>query len=195
MARTQAADYEERREAIVDKAAALFAVKGFLGTSMSELAKACATSKSLLYHYYSSKEELLTAVMLSHIDQLLADVDAVVRQDLEPRIKLSTLVHAFMHHYVGAANRQKVLLNEIDNLPENERRLVVSKQRKIIQQVQDIVATIFAQDSKAETRVRTMLIFGMINWTHTWFNDKGPVSADRLADMAMELTLGASTAS
>lgn len=193
MARTQAADYEQRREAIVDKAAALFAKKGFLGTSISELAKACAMSKSLLYHYYGSKEEVLNAVMLSHIDQLVADVDAVVGQDLAAREKLEALIHAFMKHYVGAADRQKVLLNELENLPEEQREVVVAKQRMIIATVQQLVGEIFAGDSPAEARVRTMLIFGMINWTHTWFNEKGPVSADRLASMAVDLTLAAAS--
>jgi AcrR family transcriptional regulator len=191
MARTQAADYEERREAIVDKAAALFASKGFLGTSMSELAQACATSKSLLYHYYTSKEDLLNAVMLSHIDQLLADVNALIARNLEPKAALSALIHAFMTHYVGAADRQKVLLNELDNLPEPERRAVISKQRKIVQEAQTIIARIYTADTDAETRVRTMLVFGMINWTHTWFDKEGPLSADRLAEMVVDLALGA----
>ena len=71
MARTQAADYEERREAIVERAADLFASRGFLGASVSDIAKACKTSKSLLYHYYPSKEDVLYAVMLSHVDRLV----------------------------------------------------------------------------------------------------------------------------
>ncbi|MFB0872632.1 MULTISPECIES: TetR/AcrR family transcriptional regulator [unclassified Sphingobium] len=192
MARTQAADYEQRREAIVEKAAALFAKKGFLGTSISELAKACAMSKSLLYHYYGSKEEVLNAVMLSHIDQLVADVEAVVGEKLAPKEKLDALIHAFMKHYVGAADRQKVLLNELENLPATERDVVVAKQRMIIGTVQRLVGEIFASDSAAEARVRTMLVFGMINWTHTWFNEKGPVSADRLASMVVDMTFAAS---
>ena len=35
-----------------------------------------------------------------------------------------------------------------------------------------------------------MLFFGMINWTHTWFDAKGPVSAGALAEMVVDLTLG-----
>ena len=35
-----------------------------------------------------------------------------------------------------------------------------------------------------------MLFFGMINWTHTWFDPKGAVSAGALAEMAVDLTLG-----
>ena len=59
MARTQAPDYEERRIAIIDKAAELFARRGFMGASVADLAAACQTSKSLIYHYFPSKEDIL----------------------------------------------------------------------------------------------------------------------------------------
>ena len=67
MARTQAADYGVRREAIVEKAARLYAERGFLGASISDLAKVCRISKSLIYHYYPSKEDILFDVMHSHV--------------------------------------------------------------------------------------------------------------------------------
>ena len=194
MARTQAADYEQRREAIVDKAAALFARRGFLGASMSDLATACETSKSLLYHYYSSKEDLLFAVMLSHVDQLVDDVAEVMRHGKASDEKFSALIHAFMNHYVGAADRQKVLLNELENLPVKERGVIVAKQRTVIDNLQHLLIDIFGDTNRAEARVRTMLVFGMINWTHTWFDPKGPVTADRLADMVVDFTMGAAGA-
>ncbi len=192
MARTQAADYEQRRETIVEKAAALFAKQGFHGTSMSDLSAATTMSKSLLYHYYGSKEEMLYAVMLSHVDQLVGDVEGVMQLDLAPKAKLATLIHAFMVHYVGAVDRQKVLLNELESLPPARRTVIVSKQRMIIDALQGLLVEIFGKmESAAEERVRTMLIFGMINWTHTWFDPSGPVSPDRLADMVVDFTMSA----
>ena len=192
MARTQAADYEQRRETIVEKAAALFAKQGFHGTSMSDLSAATTMSKSLLYHYYGSKEEMLYAVMLSHVDQLVGDVEGVMRLDLAPKAKLAALIHAFMVHYVGAVDRQKVLLNELESLPPDRRTVIVSKQRMIVDTLQGLLVEIFGKlESSAEERVRTMLIFGMINWTHTWFDPNGTVSPDRLADMVVDFTMSA----
>ena len=189
MARTQAADYEERRESIVERAADLFATRGFRGASMADLAAACATSKSLLYHYYPSKEDLLYAVMLSHIDQLVADVAAVAGEAGTAREMLERILHRFMHHYVGAASRQKVLLNDLVHLPDDKRASVVAKQRGIIDAVQALLVEFdpaLASDPVA-ARVRTMLLFGMINWTHTWFHEGGPASADTIADAALRL--------
>ena len=55
----------------MEHAARLFAERGFLGTSIAELAEACETSKSLVYHYYESKEDILFDVMHSHVRALL----------------------------------------------------------------------------------------------------------------------------
>lgn len=191
MARTQAADYEQRREAILDRAARLFADMGFNGASVSALAVACETSKSLIYHYYPSKEDVLYGVMTSHIDQLVQDVDQVLSREALPAELLSALIHSFMRHYIGAADRQKVLLNELGNLPADRRKIIVDKQRGVIDAVQKLLEAIhpaLAADA-AMARAETMLLFGMINWTHTWFDPAGPVSADQFADMALDRIL------
>nr|WP_047167115.1 TetR/AcrR family transcriptional regulator [Sphingomonas sp. Y57] len=192
MARTQAADYEERREAIVEKAAELFAERGFLGASVSDIAKACKTSKSLLYHYYPSKEDVLYAVMASHIDGLVDSVETAVAEPGGSRDRLRRLLRLFMADYVGAASRQKVLLNELDNLPQDRRSAIIAKQRRIVDTVQALLVEIdpaLAKD-KGEARARTMLLFGMINWTGNWYDPAGPLKPEAIADRAFDLIAG-----
>ncbi len=190
MARTQALDYERRREAIVDVAARLFARSGFAETSVSDLAHACDMSKSLMYHYYSSKEEILYAVMASHVDHLEAALaDASV--EVAGTASFETVIRTFMRSYGGAADRQKVLLNELDNLPADKRKVVVGKQRHIIEVMQRVVVGVFPElkGDAVRARAQTMLIFGMINWTHTWMNPGGPLSVSDIADMVLQIVL------
>jgi AcrR family transcriptional regulator len=189
LARTQAADYDQRRAAIVERAAQLFAQRGFNASSVADLAKACATSKSLVYHYYPSKEDILYAVMSSHIDQLVEDVETVLVQPADDSTRLSALIHAFMAHYVGAADRQKVLLNELDSLPPLARATIVAKQRQVIDATQALLVALqpALTNSPAAARAKTMLLFGMINWTHTWYDPAGPIKPDRIADMALAM--------
>ena len=190
MARTQSADYEQRREAMLDQAAALFARTGFQGTSMADLAVTCKVSKSLLYHYFPSKEDLLYEVMTSHLDQLVEDVRQAIRSGGSGDEALSDLVHALMRHYVGAADRHKVLLNELANLPEQRRSMIVDKQRSIIDATQDIIRQLpEAPAAPATLRAFTMLMFGMINWTHTWYDPDGPISPDALAEMVTRMVV------
>jgi AcrR family transcriptional regulator len=191
MARTQAADYDQRREAILDRAAELFAQKGFIGASISELAKACDTSKSLIYHYYPSKEEILYGVMASHIEALVEAVNELVPASGTPSELLRGLVRRFMELYVGATDRQKVLLNELDNLPEDRRADIVAKQRRVLAAVSQLLPSLqpaLAADSSRLT-VTTMLLFGMINWTKTWFDPSGPIKAPELAELAADIML------
>jgi AcrR family transcriptional regulator len=189
LARTQAADYEQRREAIVEQAARLFARRGFDGSSVADLAAACKTSKSLIYHYYPSKEDILYAVMASHIDQLVADVDAVLMRGGGAAAQLDALLHAFMDHYVGAADRQKVLLNELDSLPAEQRATVVAKQRRVIDAAQALLVALDPELGldPMRARAKTMLLFGMINWTHTWYDPDGPIPPAQIADMALAM--------
>lgn len=191
MARTQAADYEERKEAILDHAAMLFAQKGFLGTSILDIARACGASKSLLYHYYPSKEDVLVGVMSSHVDVLLEDVAEVLAQGLPAKEALRAMLDRFMQHYVGAAGRQKVLLNELDNLPPASRRQIVSKQREIVDAVQALLVEIHPTplSDPSVARAKTMLVFGMINWTSHWFDPAGQLSHAEIADLAYEMAV------
>lgn len=189
MARTQAADYEERRESIVDRAALLFADKGFSETSVADIARSCETSKSLIYHYYKSKEEILYAVMTSHVDQLIDEVENTASFGKLPARELQLLLRSFMKHYVSAVARQKVMLNEIGNLPLDKRATIVGKQRKIVEAVEALLCEMSPtlRDEPGVPRAQTMLLLGMINWTHTWFHPTGSIKAERIADMAFAL--------
>ena len=192
MARTQAAEYDERKQAIVEAAAALFAADGFNGASVADIAERCKTSKSLVYHYYESKEDILYDVMISHVQALEAAAADAMAGTEGPDQKLRDLAQLFMALYVGAADRHKVLLNDLDRLPKAKRAEIVAVQRGLIESVRTLLIEIepALAEKPGAAFAAAMLFFGMINWTHTWFDANGPVSAEALAEMAIDLTLG-----
>jgi AcrR family transcriptional regulator len=193
MARPQSPDYDKRHDAILAAAARLYARHGFQGASVADLAKACSTSKSLIYHYFPSKDDLLYATMAAHLDALVAAAEAATLAG-SAEARLRALTHGFMRLYAGAEDSHKVLLNELDNLPPARRAEVVAKQRRIIGAVETLVREI-RPDAGPLSLPLTMLFFGMINWTHTWFRPGGALDADRLADMAVDLMLNGVQAS
>ena len=187
MARPQSPDYDKRRDAILAAAARLYARRGFQGASVADLASACSTSKSLIYHYFPSKDDTLHAVMAAHLDALVDAADEAMQTgSAEERLRALTL--SFMRLYVGARDSHKVLLNELENLPDRQRVEVVAKQRRIIAVVETLIRDI-RPDLNPITLPLTMLFFGMINWTHTWLRPEGSMSADKLADTAVDLML------
>lgn len=187
MARTQAEDYEDRHGEIVARAAALFAAQGFHGTSISELAEACGTSKSLLYHYYASKEDILFDAMHDHVKALLDAAEEVAKSKSAPEEKLRNLTHRFMALYLTAAANQRVLVNELRHLPPARRKTIVGIQRRLLDIVEDILTGLRPDLARQPTlkRPTTMLYFGMINWMHTWLDPKGPAKPSAIADLTV----------
>ena len=80
MARPPNADGQRTRQAILDAALALFAEKGYFGTSLRDVAQAVGVRESALYNYFSGKEALFEALLAAEsavkVERLTAILDA-----------------------------------------------------------------------------------------------------------------------
>jgi len=63
--------HEEQRLRLLAQARRLFASRGFKETSMAEVAKACKVTKAGLYHYFKSKDEILTAILAERREEMV----------------------------------------------------------------------------------------------------------------------------
>lgn len=191
MARTRSPEYDTIQASILDRTAALFASRGYAATSIGDIASACECSKSRLYHYFESKEEILSTMLSEHVDKLLDQCDATLESGGDPVDRFHRLIQYFLEVYAVSRDKHVVLLTCLDFLPPEKRREVVAKQRKLIAYVADVLAAI-RPDLRSDRRlahVDTMLFFGMINWTYTWYRLEGPISPDTLAKRAVDLFL------
>src|SRR5262245_25774211 len=129
MARPRAANYEDRRRKIGDRAAALFAERGFAAVSMNDIAEACGCAKSLLYHYFPSKERLLHDILLAHVLALREAARAALAESSEPRRQLARFLRGHMRLYADARAYHVLLLHGLGHLPPGERRDVTRIER------------------------------------------------------------------
>ena len=91
MARTRSATYDDQRDAILARAAELFADHGYTATSMNDIAAACGVSKAGLYHYYRDKRELLFQITVGHVARLEQFVVEVLQDtvDADAEVRIS----------------------------------------------------------------------------------------------------------
>lgn len=191
MARTRSPDYDTIQASIMDRTAALFASRGYAATSIGDIASACECSKSRLYHYFESKEAILSEMLSEHVDKLLDECDASLEGGGNPVDRFHRLIRYFLEVYAVSSDKHVVLLTCLEFLPPDKREEVVAKQRKLITYVTDILAAI-RPDLRGDARlghVDAMLFFGMINWTYTWYRLDGSISPDALAKRAVDLFL------
>lgn len=119
-----------------ETAARLFAQRGYAGTALSDIADELGMSRSSLYNYVKSKEELLRRLAVQFLDADAHSVqDLLNRKDLGPADKLERMVKQIV---VGLAARPALsTLFEYhrDTLPDEFRLPVAKLRRDITQQL------------------------------------------------------------
>ena len=193
MARTQAKDHGEKREAILEAAARVFASEGFDRASMAALAQEAGISKANIYHYYDSKDALLFDLLDSHLKDLRDRLLATPLTGLTPPEQLRALCTEVLLAYQGADNAHRVQSAGMDHLPPEQRQILVGYQRDMVKQLSQIIAAnapeVFAR-APAKLRSVTMSLFGMLNWYYMW-NAGADAQARRIyAAEVAALTLG-----
>ena len=68
---------EERRAEMVTAAAQLFAQQGFVRTSVAEIVSAVDVAKGLFYYYFTTKDDMVKAVVEGYCSYLGAYADAI----------------------------------------------------------------------------------------------------------------------
>jgi AcrR family transcriptional regulator len=192
MARTRAQDFDEKRRAILDVAAAVFADRGMEKASMSQIAAQAQVSKALLYHYYPSKDALIFAIIATHLDELDAAIAAADDPRLEPALRLRRLVGAVLENYRGADNQHKVQLNAAQALSETQRAEITEQERGIVRRFSTVLDAINPALNRPERPLLTpvtMSLFGMMNWVYMWFREDGQITRDDYAEVATTLIL------
>lgn len=193
MARTRSQDYDSIKQAILLAAARLFAERSFEATSITEIATAAGLSKAGIYHYFDSKTDILRTMLIEHLEAVSEIVDTALNTSDAPREKFLRLTEALVENYTrpDSRNQHSVLVNDIGCLQAKDREFVVSAERRIIRATERLLQSLFPQltEHGAYLQPITMLYFGMINWTDTWFSDKGRLTPRELAALVAELIL------
>lgn len=192
MARTRAQDFEEKRRSILDNAAQVFAEQGMDKASMSQIATHAQVSKALLYHYYPSKDALIFAIIITHLEEVEAAVESADDPTLPAAARLRKLVGAVLESYRGADNQHKVQLNAASALSAEQKAAIMTMERGIVRRFAGVLDAI---NPGLDTHERplltpvTMSLFGMMNWMYMWFKDGGRISREDYADVATTLIL------
>jgi AcrR family transcriptional regulator len=179
-----------RRAEICRTAARIFRQRGFDATSVSDIARSLKMTKAGLYHYFTSKEELLLEIMMFGLDQVRDEVIMPARtiRDPEQRLRQIVIRHAQITTRAEGAVSQ---LDELRALPPVAQTKVRELQRKYFDLVRETL-----KELKAEGRLRDVDItvaafstIGMILWLPRWFRQGGRLNNEQAATEIANLAL------
>lgn len=104
---------EEKRRVILDAAVRIFARKGFHASRVGDIAEEAGVAHGLLYHYFSSKDEVLETIFREHWSALLERIHAVETSGEPPVEQLRGIVRAMFQGWRDDPDVVRVVIREI----------------------------------------------------------------------------------
>lgn len=174
---------------IVAAAVRLFQQKGYHATSMQDIADAVGLQKGSLYHYISSKEDLLVEIFNDALAQYNARLSEIVALNLPVR---SRLERAIRYHVEGIAENLGVLtifLRESYALTPEQQAKVAEGTARYNRMFEELLSegVRTGEIRDLDPKLVTRTILGAANWFYRWYRPEGRMSLDEIVSFMTDL--------
>ena len=130
--------YRQQRLQAIKSAAAVFAEKGFHGSSTRDIAERMGIKQGSLYYYFKSKEEALGEVCLFGIEDYVDHMTVIAAGDQSFETKLMATITSHLSSYRERNEALKVYNDERLYLPEEKRsnlKVLGSSYRQLLEEI------------------------------------------------------------
>jgi TetR/AcrR family transcriptional regulator, cholesterol catabolism regulator len=185
--------YDRRQQQVVYQAAKVFARQGYDQTTMQGLAASMDLATGTLYHYFSGKEELLTAICDQLMEPLLEQATELLGAEEDPASQLRALVRLWVAHVVEHRDHMLVFQQERHTIERGEQWRGVRSSRKQFERLVEDVLERLARAGRlrlADRRLALSALLGMVNHTAQWFRPRGRLRPEDVAQGYVDLLVG-----
>lgn len=130
--------------------------------SIAEIGAAAGITGSGIYRHFDSKSAVLVALFDRVIDELLSDEQRILDTVSDLRSALDALITGQVDFVVDDRRLAQVYYNEINNLPEEDRRRLRRKQRLYLEEWVHLVGELRADLTDAEARTVVHAVIGAV---------------------------------
>jgi TetR/AcrR family transcriptional regulator, fatty acid metabolism regulator protein len=176
----------EKRRVILDAAVKVFARQGFHTCRVSDIADEAGVAYGLVYHYFSSKEEILDTLFLERWDVMLAAIAEADATRLAPRDKLYAIASFIIDSYRHDPELMKVIIVEVTRAANTFGRTHLAKIRDAYEKIAAIVRRA-QQEGQFRTEITpefaALAFYGLVEQVLTgWIFDSVPLGVQQLED-------------
>ena len=188
---------DEKREAVLRTAVALFLEQGYHGATLNEVARQLNITKPALYNYFRGKDEILFecwAIGNELVDECIAETSAGDGTGLDKLRKLTVRYAELMTADYG----KSLVRFDLRDLSDDNRKIVQRAKRRIDRAFRDYITQGIADGSvkPCDPKLSAFAIAGSLNWIGHWFQPDGEMTGRAVAEeFAIRLTEGIATTS
>jgi TetR/AcrR family transcriptional regulator, cholesterol catabolism regulator len=182
---------DHKLQLILERAAEVFARKGFEGASMRDLSRSTGISLAGLYHYVPSKQQLLHRIQMNAFSQILEQLEARLAGVDDPEERVRVLIQNHLEYFLAHPLEMKVFTHEAEALEGPYRSEVAGIKRRYYELAIELFRQL-QQEGRArhlEARAAVLALFGMMNWIYTWHRPSSDPGARELAETFTDLFL------
>lgn len=175
---------QKKTERIGKAAARIFNKIGYLEAKLSDIAAALKMSKGGIYHYFTSKEEILFFVLDNYMDLVLEDLETQLKVLPTGESKIDFIIKRHIRLYTNHKAEAKTLLHDSNCLSAKYRKMITFKEREYLRLVVDAISECMGKkdgSKQGEVTALAFLLFGMCNWCYKWYDPKGPIDGNALS--------------
>ncbi len=181
----------KRINGIAKVSAQLFAARGYLRTSVDDIAAAAKVTKGGVYHYFGSKADILYLICSTYVDLDLENLEQSLSAMEGLPEKIRFIVFRHITHYATHEFAAKTLLHEAYNLAPRHFREVKARERRYFTIVKGVLSEWpGAAGRKGGASALALTLFGMMNWIYSWYAPKGEIKPDELSELIYQVFIG-----
>jgi TetR/AcrR family transcriptional regulator, cholesterol catabolism regulator len=177
---------------IVSAAAKVFRTKGYHAATVRDIADEVGILKGSLYHHFESKEELLYLVVKEPIAQMSRRMAEIAAADGAAADKLRTAISAHLEAFDRHYPHLFVYLRERESVKRRFREMIGFSPKEYEGYWQQILREgvengEFRRD--LDIQVASYGLLGMLNWLYKWYDPRGRLSVQEVAEQFIALAL------
>ena len=174
--------FDRQLARVLDHAARIFCEKGYEGASMRDLSRASNMSLAGLYHYFSSKEELLYMIQKHAFRTIIETLRERLKESSNPEERVRIFIENHVEYFLANKEAMKVLTHEDETLKNGRGAEIRAIKREYYRICFDLLEELRkARGVEFSGRMAVLSLFGMINWIYTWHNPRVDANAKALA--------------
>ena len=189
MRKSVVADAQTKDEQIFTEAVRIFREKGYHAASMQNIADAVGLRKASLYHYISSKEQLLSKIFERSTGALTQELEAIIASKDSPTEKLRRAIQAHLTALTDQLDIYTVYLSERRELAARVNAKVRAQAEQHARLIEKILEHgIKTGDFRAtDIKMAALAIIGMCNWLYQWYSPAGRLKPAEIANIFSDL--------
>lgn len=179
------------RDEILASATNLFAERGYRAVTIDDVAANLGYTKSVVYYYFKSKNEILWQIISRIFDGFLQKILAIKDLNLPPDEAFSRMIRQHALSVMDNPQWTSIFNKEEPELDPAQRRQVRRMKRDYDALFESVYEAGVAQDlfRKIPAHVVVGGAIGMCNWLYVWYDPNGALSAEEIADYYATLAL------